>query len=308
MSSTTTLHPSASDTSNEDDDISNAAADQSFRTSFSNWQKGEFLGSGSLGPVYEGFNEMGYFFAVKEVSLLDQGSQRIIQLEQEISLLSQFHHENIVQYLGTDKDDSKLYIFLELVTKGSLARLYQIYELGDSQVSDYTRQILSGLNYLHERKVAHRGIKCANILIDASGSLKLADFGLVRKTRYQIVLYFALVTLILHPQVVNRSNRGYGLAADIWSLGCTVLEMLTSKVPYSNCETMRTLFKIGIGDLPHIPNTLSAEARDFILKCLQVNPDNRPTTAELLKHPFVNRSMNLGVASGNNSGDVSPST
>ncbi|KAL8237473.1 hypothetical protein R6Q59_018554 [Mikania micrantha] len=309
MSSTTTLHPSASDTSNEDDDISNAAADQSFRTSFSNWQKGEFLGSGSLGPVYEGFNEMGYFFAVKEVSLLDQGSQRIIQLEQEISLLSQFHHENIVQYLGTDKDDSKLYIFLELVTKGSLARLYQIYELGDSQVSDYTRQILSGLNYLHERKVAHRGIKCANILIDASGSLKLADFGLATTLNdTQCVKSIKGIASWMAPEVVNRSNRGYGLAADIWSLGCTVLEMLTSKVPYSNCETMRTLFKIGIGDLPHIPNTLSAEARDFILKCLQVNPDNRPTTAELLKHPFVNRSMNLGVASGNNSGDVSPST
>ncbi|MFS7985805.1 putative mitogen-activated protein kinase kinase kinase STE-STE11 family [Helianthus anomalus] len=70
-------------------------------------------------------------------------------------------------------DDGKLYIFLELITKGSLAKLYQKYELRDSQVSAYTRQILCGLIYLYERK-------CANILIDASGSTKLADFGFVK--------------------------------------------------------------------------------------------------------------------------------
>jgi serine/threonine protein kinase len=75
---------------------------------------------------------------------------------QEIALLSQFEHENIVQYYGTDKEESKLYIFIELVTQGSLSSLYQKYKLRDSQVSAYTRQILNGLVYLHERNVVHR--------------------------------------------------------------------------------------------------------------------------------------------------------
>ncbi|KAK9050716.1 hypothetical protein SSX86_030314 [Deinandra increscens subsp. villosa] len=283
----------------------------SFRGGFKNWQKGDFLGRGSFGIVYEGFNEMGHFFAVKEVSLLDQGSQRINLLEQEISLLTQFHHENIVQYLGTDRDDDKLYIFLELVTKGSLARLYQKYELQDSQVSAYTRQILSGLNYLHEHKVVHRDIKCANILIDANGSVKLADFGLAKATTFIDTKSFKGAVYQMAPEVVNNiSNSGYGLAADIWSLGCTVLEMLTRKVPYSHLEGMQALFRIGRGQLPEIPDTLSKEAQDFILKCLQVNPDNRPTTAELLDHLFVSRStsMNLGVASKNDTGNVSTVT
>ncbi|KAI7728950.1 hypothetical protein M8C21_018084, partial [Ambrosia artemisiifolia] len=186
----TAVSPSGSDgLGDEDEGVSelsieaqySLSSNGSIRVGFKNWQKGDYLGSGSFGTVYEGFDEHGTFFAVKEVSLLDsgsQGKQSIFQLEQEISLLSQFHHENIVRYLGTDTDDGKLYIFLELVTKGSLARLYQKYELRDSQVSAYTRQILSGLNYLHERKVVHRDIKCANILVDASGSVKLADFGL----------------------------------------------------------------------------------------------------------------------------------
>ncbi|MFS7985804.1 putative mitogen-activated protein kinase kinase kinase STE-STE11 family [Helianthus anomalus] len=275
----------------------------SIRCGFKNWQKGDYLGSGSFGTVYEGFDEHGTFFAVKEVSLLDsgdQGKQSIFQLEQEISLLSQFHHENIVRYLGTDTDAGRLYIFLELVTKGSLARLYQKYELRDSQVSAYTRQILSGLNYLHERKVVHRDIKCANILVDANGFVKLADFGLAKATALNDIKSCKGTPYWMAPEVVNnRSKKGYGLAADIWSLGCTVLEMLTRQIPYSHLEGMQALFRIGRGEPPPIPDTLSSEARDFILKCLQVNPNDRPTAAQLLDHPFLRRrtSMNLGIAS-----------
>ncbi|KAI7742444.1 hypothetical protein M8C21_006773, partial [Ambrosia artemisiifolia] len=250
--------------------------DQSSRRGFANWMKGDYLGTGSLGPVYED----------------GQGKKSVIQLEQEVSLLSQLQHENIVRYLGTDKDDSKLYIFLDLATGSSLAKLYQNYELRAPQVSAYTRQILSGLNYLHDRNVVHRDIKCANILIDATGSAKLADFGLAKTIALNGISYCKGTAYWMAPEVViNRSNKGYGLAADIWSLGCTVLEMLTRETPYSNMEVMRALFKINTGVLPHIPNTLSAEANDFILKCLQVNPDNRPTTAELLDHPFVKRQL-----------------
>lgn len=263
----------------------------SFRA-ITSWQKGDYLGSGSFGTVYEGFTVDGLFFAVKEVSLLDQGSQgqqSIYQLEQEISLLQQFQHDNIVRYLGTDKDDAKLYIFLELVTKGSLMKLYEIYQLRDSQVSSYTRQILCGLNYLHSRNVVHRDIKCANILVDVSGSVKLADFGLAKTTKLNDIKSCKGTPFWMAPEVVNRKNRGYGRAADIWSIGCTVLEMLTGQIPYSHLEGMQALFRIGRGELPTIPNTLSRDAHDFILKCLQVNPDNRPSAAQLLEHPYVKK-------------------
>ncbi|XP_068497317.1 mitogen-activated protein kinase kinase kinase 1-like isoform X4 [Phaseolus vulgaris] len=203
------------------------------------WQKGYMLGKGSFGTVYEAFADDGNFFAAKEVSLLDdrnQGKQSIFQLRQEISLLSQFRHDNIVQYLGTGKDNDKLYIFLELVTKGSLANLYKKYRLMDSQVSAYTRQILSGLKYLHDRNVIHRDIKCANILVDATGSVKLADFGLAKVTKLNNVNSVGGSLYWMAPEVVNLRSRGYGLAADIWSLGCTVLEMLTRQPPYSHLE------------------------------------------------------------------------
>ncbi|XP_027774074.1 mitogen-activated protein kinase kinase kinase 1-like isoform X2 [Solanum pennellii] len=205
--------------------------------SIKSWQKGDFLGSGSFGTVYEGFTDDGFFFAVKEVSLIDPGNQQsLLQLEQEISLLSRFRHRNIVRYHGTNKDESKLYIFLELVTKGSLASVYRKYRLRDSHVSDYTRQILSGLHYLHSREVMHRDIKCANILVDANGSVKLADFGLAKATQMNNIKSCKGTAFWMAPEVVNRKSNGYGTPADIWSLGCTVLEMLTGQIPYSHLE------------------------------------------------------------------------
>ncbi|CAK7347053.1 unnamed protein product [Dovyalis caffra] len=299
---TAVLSESCSFTTSNDDDssssttepMSNISPNGRFRRAITDWEKGELLGRGSFGSVYEGISDDGFFFAVKEVSLLDQGSQgkqSIYQLEQEIALLSRFEHENIVQYYGTDKDESKLYIFLELVTKGSLLKLYQRYNLRDSQVSSYTRQILHGLKYLHDQNVVHRDIKCANLLVDANGSVKLADFGLAKATKLNDVKSCKGTAFWMAPEVVNNKNQGYGLPADIWSLGCTVLEMLTRQIPYSELESMQALFRIGRGVPPLVPDSLSNDARDFILQCLQVNPNDRPTAAVLLDHPFVKRPL-----------------
>ncbi|CAF2080924.1 BnaA06g00700D [Brassica napus] len=256
------------------------------------WLKGDLLGRGSFGPVYEGISGDGDFFAVKEVSLLEYGSQAqecIQELEREISLLSQLQHQNIVRYRGTAKDGSNLYIFLELVTQGSLLKLYQRYQLPNSVVSTYTRQILDGLKYLHGEGFIHRDIKCANVLVDASGAVKLADFGLAKVSQLNNIKSCKGTPFWLAPEVINpKRANAYGSSADIWSLGCTVLEMLTRQFPYSHLEyPYQALLRIGRGELPDIPDTLSLDARDFIIKCLKVNPEERPTAAELLNHPFA---------------------
>ncbi|XP_019181037.1 PREDICTED: mitogen-activated protein kinase kinase kinase 1-like [Ipomoea nil] len=307
------LSASCSFTSNSNDDdcsstttepMSVVSPNGKYMRIITGWQKGQPLGSGSFGTVYEGIADGGFFFAVKEVSLLEQGEegrQRIYQLEQEIDLLRQFEHENIVQYYGTEKDGSKLYIFLELVSQGSLLKLYKKYKLQDSQVSAYTRQILHGLKYLHNQNVIHRDIKCANILVDTTGLVKLADFGLAKATKLNNVKSCKGTPFWMAPEVVNPRSGGYGLSADIWSLGCTVLEMLTSQFPYSTLENpMQALYKIGQGEPPHVPNTLSKDARNFIHKCLQVDPNCRPNASQLLDHPFVKRPLT------SSSGSASP--
>ncbi|CAN6281743.1 unnamed protein product [Urochloa humidicola] len=286
----------ASSTTNEGTLIISPNANGEFKPKITSWMRGALLGSGSFATVFEAITREGALFAVKEVSLLDQGSnaqQSILALEQEITFLSQFEHENIVQYHGTDKEECTLYIFMELVTQGSLASIYRKYKLRESQVSVYTRQILNGLVYLHKWNVVHRDIKCANILVHANGSVKLADFGLAKEMSTTNMLRPCTGSVYwMAPEVINPKKL-CGPPADIWSLGCTVLEMLTRTIPFPNVKWTRALYMIGRGEQPSIPSSLSKEAQDFIGQCVRVDPQKRPSASQLLEHPFVNRPPQL---------------
>nr|CAD1844757.1 unnamed protein product [Ananas comosus var. bracteatus] len=259
----------------------------------SRWKKGRFIGHGTFGHVYVGFNsESGEMCAMKEVTLfLDDAKSResAKQLGQEISLLSRLRHQNIVQYYGSEMIDDKLYIYLEYVSGGSIHRLLQEYgQFGEPVLRSYTQQILSGLAYLHGKNTVHRDIKGANLLVDPNGRVKLADFGMAKHISGQSCpLSFKGSPYWMAPEVIKNTN-GCSLAVDIWSLGCTVLEMATSKPPWSQYEGIAAMFKIGNSkELPAIPDHLSGECKDFVRQCLQREPSKRPTAAELLQHPFV---------------------
>ncbi|XP_062074346.1 mitogen-activated protein kinase kinase kinase YODA [Humulus lupulus] len=265
----------------------------------SRWKKGRLLGRGTFGHVYLGFNrESGEMCAMKEVTLFSDDAksrESAQQLGQEIALLSRLQHPNIVQYYGSETVDDKLYIYLEYVSGGSIYKLLQEYgQFGELAIRSYTQQILSGLAYLHAKNTVHRDIKGANILVDPNGRVKLADFGMAKHiTGEYCPLSFKGSPYWMAPEVFNNSN-GCNLAVDIWSLGCTVLEMATTKPPWSQFEGVAAMFKIGNSkELPAIPDHLSAEGRDFVLRCLQRNPMNRPTASTLLEHPFVKNAAPL---------------
>ncbi|KAJ7552755.1 hypothetical protein O6H91_06G069400 [Diphasiastrum complanatum] len=203
------------------------------------WRKEDHLGSGSLATVYKGVSSTGTHFAVKEICLTDRkkASHRyILQLEQEIGNLCQLEHNNIVKYLGSESDENKIYIFLELITKGPLSELHEGIPFEYSQIRSFTRQILNGLKYLHDRNVAHRDLKCDNILMHENGTVKLADYGIAKQLRK------------LNP-VNSRKGGAHWLApeakdpkapcwltSDIWSLGFTVLEMVTGSPPFPEMD------------------------------------------------------------------------
>ncbi|XP_051126898.1 mitogen-activated protein kinase kinase kinase 3 [Andrographis paniculata] len=259
----------------------------------SKWRKGKLLGRGTFGHVYLGFNsENGQMCAIKEVKVVsdDQCSKESLkQLNQEITLLSKLSHPNIVQYYGSDLSDQRLSVYLEYVSGGSIHKLLQEYgSFGEPVIQNYTRQILSGLAYLHGRDTVHRDIKGANILVDPNGEIKLADFGMAKHiATCSSMLSFKGSPYWMAPEVVMNTN-GYSLPVDIWSLGCTVLEMATSKPPWSQYEGVAAIFKIGNSkDMPEIPDHLSADAKSFIRLCLQRDPSARPTATQLLGHPFV---------------------
>nr|TKS15245.1 mitogen-activated protein kinase kinase kinase 1-like [Populus alba] len=257
------------------------------RLAITNWEKGDLIGKGSFGSVYEGSNEKGSFFAVKEVSLSNKNNLGL--LWNEIAILKRLDHENIILYYGTDEDEEKLYMFLELVSHGTLEQAYKNCPFKESQVSHYTRQILQGLKYLHGCNVIHRDLKCANILVTESGNIKLADFGLSKFMEDgQSLKPGSRSSLWMAPEVANPKSGGYDFRADTWSLGCAVVEMSTGKSPRYNVRDALALERaIRKGTGPIIPDSLSQTSKDFIKKCLQPDPSMRPTAVELLAHPFV---------------------
>ncbi|KAK4338431.1 hypothetical protein RND71_042918 [Anisodus tanguticus] len=268
------------------------------------WKKGRLVGRGTFGHVYLGFNsESGEMCAMKEVTLFSDDAksrESAQQLGQEISLLSRLRHPNIVQYYGSETVDDKLYIYLEYISGGSIYKILQEYgQLGELAIQSYTQQILSGLAYLHAKNTVHRDIKGANILVDPNGRVKLADFGMAKHVLFSLLSYNLQITgqycplsfkgspYWMAPEVIKNSN-GCHLAVDIWSLGCTILEMATTKPPWSQYEGIAAIFKIGNSkELPAIPYHLSDEGKDFVRQCLQRNPLRRPTASQLLEHSFV---------------------
>ncbi|KAH0992744.1 hypothetical protein GBA52_004227 [Prunus armeniaca] len=222
------------------------------------WRKGELIGSGAFGRVYMGMNlDSGELIAVKQA--------HIRELEEEVKLLKNLSHPNIVRYLGTAREDDSLNILLEFVPGGSISSL--LGKFGSFPESG------------------------ANILVDNKGCIKLADFGASKKVVELATINGAKsmkgTPYWMAPEVILQT--GHSFSADIWSVGCTVIEMATGKPPWSQqYQEVAALFHIGTTKShPPIPEHLSAEAKDFLLKCLEKEPNLRCAASELVQHPFV---------------------
>ncbi|CAL5032008.1 unnamed protein product [Urochloa decumbens] len=260
----------------------------------SQWKKGKLLGSGTFGQVYLGFNsESGQFCAIKEVQVImddPHSKERLKQLNQEIDMLRQLSHPNIVQYHGSDLTDDALSIYLEYVSGGSIHKLLREYgSFKEPVIRNYTGQILAGLAYLHGRNTVHRDIKGANILVGPNGEVKLADFGMAKHqiSSFAEIRSFKGSPYWMAPEVIMNS-KGYSLSVDIWSLGCTIIEMATARPPWHQYEGVAAIFKIANSkDIPEIPDSFSEEGKNFLQLCLKRNPASRASAAQLMDHPFV---------------------
>ncbi|PPQ86844.1 hypothetical protein CVT25_012563 [Psilocybe cyanescens] len=265
------------------------------------WIKGALIGAGSFGKVYLGMDASnGLLMAVKQVELptgsapnQERKKSMLSALEREIELLKNLQHENIVQYLYSSIDSEYLNIFLEYVPGGSVTALLRNYgAFEETLVKNFVRQILQGLNYLHERDIIHRDIKGANILVDNKGGIKISDFGISKKVDDNLLTGNRINRPSLQgsvfwmaPEVVKQT--GHTRKADIWSVGCLVVEMLTGEHPWAQLTQMQAIFKIGSSARPTIPSDISAEAQDFLRQTFELNHEARPSALELLQHPWV---------------------
>ncbi|XP_051752536.1 mitogen-activated protein kinase kinase kinase 2 [Ctenopharyngodon idella] len=262
-----------------------------------NWRLGKLLGQGAFGRVFLCYDaDTGRELAVKQVQFdpdSPETSKEVSALECEIQLLKNLFHERIVQYYGCLRDthERTLSIFMEYMPGGSIKDQLKSYgALTENVTRKYTRQILEGVCYLHSNMIVHRDIKGANILRDSAGNVKLGDFGASRRLQTICLSGTGIKSVTgtpywMSPEVI--SGEGYGRKADIWSIGCTVVEMLTQRPPWAEYEAMAAIFKIATQPTnPTLPPHVSDHCRDF-LKRIFVETKQRPAAEDLLRHTFV---------------------
>lgn len=251
--------------------------------------RGQLIGKGTYGRVYIGMNaDNGEILAVKQVEVNRKAAKNdrariaemVAALDQEIDTMQHLEHPNIVQYLGCERGEMSISIYLEYVAGGSIGSCLRKHgKFDESVVTFLATQVLGGLAYLHDQGILHRDLKADNILLDLDGTCKISDFGISKKTDN---IYGNDVTNSMQgsvfwmaPEVVHSPGQGYSAKVDIWSLGCVVLEMFAGRRPWAKEEAIGAIFKLGsLNQAPPIPDdvssTISPVAIAFMCDCFTV--------------------------------------
>uniref|UniRef100_A0A6B2L5I6 Protein kinase domain-containing protein n=1 Tax=Arcella intermedia TaxID=1963864 RepID=A0A6B2L5I6_9EUKA len=250
------------------------------------------LGSGGFGSVYVGkdLTQAKMRVAIKKLSHIEE-KRRITNLA-EIGFLASCDHPNIVQYFSAwissdPKKATDIYLILEYLQGGTLSQAVSSFQFGELQIAFLGREILKALQYLHQRNWAHRDLKSANVMLDINGNVKIIDFGLCID-----VTDGSLTTMVgspywIPPEMIKGAP--HNLPVDIWSFGVCLLELFLLSPPYHK-SPLKCMYKVATEGLAHlIPKGATQEAKQLLERCLEQNPNDRPTPEELLQMSFFQR-------------------
>ncbi|XP_048360858.1 TRAF2 and NCK-interacting protein kinase isoform X4 [Sphaerodactylus townsendi] len=261
----------------------------------------ELVGNGTYGQVYKGRHvKTGQLAAIK---VMDVTGDEEEEIKQEINMLKKYsHHRNIATYYGAfiKKNppgmDDQLWQVMEFCGAGSVTDLIKNTKgntLKEEWIAYICREILRGLSHLHQHKVIHRDIKGQNVLLTENAEVKLVDFGVSAQLDRTVGRRntFIGTPYWMAPEVIacdENPDATYDFKSDLWSLGITAIEMAEGAPPLCDMHPMRALFLIPRNPAPRLKSKKwSKKFQSFIESCLVKNHGQRPTTEQLMKHPFI---------------------
>ncbi|XP_068009166.1 mitogen-activated protein kinase kinase kinase kinase 3 isoform X5 [Melanerpes formicivorus] len=261
------------------------------------------IGSGTYGDVYKARNvNTGELAAIKVIKL--EPGEDFAVVQQEIIMMKDCKHPNIVAYFGSYLRRDKLWICMEFCGGGSLQDIYHVTgPLSEQQIAYVSRETLQGLYYLHSKGKMHRDIKGANILLTDSGHVKLADFGVSAQITATIAKRKSFIgtPYWMAPEVAAVERKGgYNQLCDLWAVGITAIELAELQPPMFDLHPMRALFLMTKSNFqpPKLKDKMkwSNSFHHFVKMALTKNPKKRPTAEKLLQHPFVTQPLNRSLA------------
>jgi len=252
----------------------------------------EKLGSGSFSVVKLGVNKKtGEEVAIKIIEKKRVGEKKMMQTE--IDILNQVHHPNVIELREMFETSTHLYLVMEIVTGGELFdRIVQQGSFNEKEASYVTKQVLSGVAYLHSIGIVHRDLKPENLLCATRDSLdiKITDFGLSKILSTEAVSMFTAcgTPSYVAPEVLKC--EGYDKSVDLWSVGVIVYIILCGFPPFHH-ENNALLFELIMSGRFSFPDpywtNISSQAKDFVKGLLIVDSVNRMTAQSALKHPWI---------------------
>ncbi|GAN08564.1 conserved hypothetical protein [Mucor ambiguus] len=251
-----------------------------------NYQLGNCIGKGQFGSVYRTLDlATGEVVAVKQVKVDDEELYK--DMMKEVNILKRLSHKNIVKYIGFIPNQHSLNIVLEYAENGSLMSTLKAFgAFPEKLVASFCSKILNGLSYLHENQVVHCDLKAANILTTKTGDVKLTDFGVSLNLKKTVdAADISGTPNWMAPEVIEL--KGATTKSDIWSLGCTCIELVSGKPPYSDLLAMSAMFHIVEDEYPPFPENLSQDMKSFLLCCFQKDPSDRKSSLELQRHEWI---------------------
>ncbi|KAJ2243280.1 Cyclin-dependent kinase catalytic subunit [Coemansia sp. RSA 455] len=278
------------------------------------------VGEGTYGVVYKARDlQSGKIVAMKKIRLEGDDEGVPSTAIREISLLKELQHENIVRLLDIVYSASKLYLVFEFLDLDLKKYMDSVGPAGLSpaQVKSYMHQLVKGLAFCHSHRTLHRDLKPQNLLIDQSGMLKIADFGLGRAFGVPLRIYtHEVVTLWYRSPEILMGSRHYSIGMDMWSVGCIFAEMVQRKPLFPGDSEIDELFKIfrilgtpteeiwpDVTSLPDYKASfpkwqaksltsllpgLDASGIDLLKRMLTYDPALRISAKQALAHPYFN--------------------